>query len=303
MRVRWNLNTDTPLPPDVPAGENPPDGAVIDYFLGSATAGVVTLEIRDQADHLVRRYSSTDPVPATDPMLAIPAYWLRPAQVLSNQPGMHRFLWDLHYQPVPGVRPAYPIAAVYEDTAPEPTSPWVQPGRYTLVLSANGVTYRQALNVGMDPRVKTSSNELLEQFRLSRRLYEQWLGLAAATDRISAVRSELSDRREKAKDPELRTQIDSLIEKLQSLSGGVEGRRPDPASRLSLASATNRVRTLFNILQEADVAPTPQAIAAIADVAKDIKTLTERWQAIRDGEITAANQQLKAAGLGPIDAH
>ena len=36
IRVRWDMNTDTPLPPDFPAGENPPDGAVIDYYLQSA---------------------------------------------------------------------------------------------------------------------------------------------------------------------------------------------------------------------------------------------------------------------------
>ena len=69
LRVRWNMNTDTPLPPDEPAGENPPDGAVIDYYLGSATSGPVTLEIRDAAGQVVRRYSSTDPVPPIDPML------------------------------------------------------------------------------------------------------------------------------------------------------------------------------------------------------------------------------------------
>ena len=98
-RVRWNLNTDTPLPPDFPAGENPPDGAVINYFLNSATTGVVTLEIRDEAGQLVRKYSSADPVPPVDPMLAIPAYWL----VHRCGKARRASIPGIHYEPVPGV--------------------------------------------------------------------------------------------------------------------------------------------------------------------------------------------------------
>ena len=78
MRVRWDTNTDTPLPPDVPAGKNPPDGAVIDYFLGPGQSGEVTLEVLDAANHVVRKYSSSDPIPPIDPHLAIPKYWVRP---------------------------------------------------------------------------------------------------------------------------------------------------------------------------------------------------------------------------------
>src|SRR5205085_6140473 len=74
MRVRWNTNSDTPIPPDESAGENPPDGAAIDYYLGSGTSGVVTLEIKDAAGQTVRRYSSADPLPTPDPMLQIPQY-------------------------------------------------------------------------------------------------------------------------------------------------------------------------------------------------------------------------------------
>ena len=60
------MNTDTPLPPDEPAGENPPDGAMIDYSLGADAPGPVTLEIKDARGNLFRRYASTDPAAAAD---------------------------------------------------------------------------------------------------------------------------------------------------------------------------------------------------------------------------------------------
>ncbi|MGH8865911.1 MAG: WD40/YVTN/BNR-like repeat-containing protein, partial [Burkholderiales bacterium] len=171
LRVRWNLNTDTPLPPDVPAGENPPDGAMIDYYIGAETSGPATLEIKDADGQVVRRYSSADPLPTLDPTLNIPTYWVRPPQRLAAEPGMHRFLWDLHYAPVPGAQPEYPIAAVYRNTAPDPTGPWALPGAYTVVLTVGGKSYEQPLTLMMDPRVKTSDGDLAQQFGLSKQLY------------------------------------------------------------------------------------------------------------------------------------
>src|SRR5581483_10269092 len=101
-RVRWNVNTDTPLPPDEPTGKNPPDGAIIHYRLGAA-AGPVTLDILDDAGKLVRRYSSADKPAAVDARsLTIAVEWARPPQVLSAAAGTHRFVWDLRYPPPEG---------------------------------------------------------------------------------------------------------------------------------------------------------------------------------------------------------
>jgi photosystem II stability/assembly factor-like uncharacterized protein len=299
MRVRWNMNTDTPLPPDEPAGENPPDGAVIDYQLGSATAGPVTLEIRDAAGQVVRRYSSTDPVPTIDPMLAVPAYWVRPPKGLRGEPGLHRFLWDMHYAPIPGLRPAYPIAAVYRNTPPEPTSPWVMPGKYSVVLTVNGKSYTQPLAVQMDPRVKTPTRDLADQFKLSKQLYDNWLAFAAVADQTKAIRSQLADLRVRAKAEDLKTHIDALSQKLDGLVGA-ENPRPDPAVRVSIPSATGRLRTLFAIIQGVDLAPTPQVTAAVVELQNDAQVLITRWEALKSQDISALNQELRAAGLATI---
>ncbi|MGH7532596.1 MAG: WD40/YVTN/BNR-like repeat-containing protein, partial [Gemmatimonadales bacterium] len=123
-RWRWNRNTDTPLPPEEPAGQNPPDGAIIDYYIGGAVTGPVTLEIRNSAGQLVRRYSSADlPAPVDTVALNVPTHWLRPFQPLSGAPGMHRFVWDLHYPPPAALGAEYPIAAIDHDTPRMPRGP------------------------------------------------------------------------------------------------------------------------------------------------------------------------------------
>jgi hypothetical protein len=297
MRVRWNTNSDTPLPPEVPAGENPPDGAIIDYALAANASGTVTIEISDSAGKLVRKYSSADPVEPMDPMLAIPKYWPRPPQMLSTETGMHRFLWDMHYPPVPGIRPEYPIAAVAHNTAPAPTSPWVMPGQYTIKLTANGKTYSQPLTVKLDPRVKTPAAAIQQQFTLSKQLYDDAITLTGPIEQVRAWRSQLAH----AKQGSAADAIVAFEQKLDAVVGREAGRRgPPPQGQQPAAESLSQVRgsllSLMDQLQQADVAPTQQQVAAIAERRKAVAPAMARWQQLQ-AELATVNSQLKAAGL------
>lgn len=177
-RVRWSTYTDTPLPQEEPTGQNPPDGAIINYNLSGNVSGDVTLEIFDANGKSVRKYSSSDK-PYTIPDLNIPLYWIRPQQMLSASTGSHRFVWDLHYKPL-DTPPSFPISAVYQNTAPNPTSPWVMTGNYTVKLTVNGQVFSQPLKIQIDPRVKTSEEKLKQIHDLSLVCYEGRLKARAA---------------------------------------------------------------------------------------------------------------------------
>jgi len=170
MRIRWNMNTDTPLPPEEPAGQNPPDGAAIDIAMKSDAKTPVVIEIYDQQNKLIRKISNTDTAYAI-PALNIPLYWIRPQQMLSSKAGGQRFLWDMRYEPL-NEPVSYPMTAVKNNTAPEPTAPWVMPGVYKIKLTVNGQTTEQSLEILMDPRVKTSVKDLQRQHDLSMICYE-----------------------------------------------------------------------------------------------------------------------------------
>ncbi len=275
IRVRWDMNTDTPLPPDEPTAPNPPDGAMIDYYLGSTASGPVTLEVSDSAGKLVRRYSSDDPVQPIDPMLAVPAYWVRPPHPLSAAPGMRRFLWDMHYPPLRETRPNYPMQAILHDTAPAPSSPWVMPGTYTVKLTVNGQSYTQSLPVKIDPRVHTPLAELTQQFTLSKQLYDDIVKASAALEEIRALR-------EKSKD---NADLDAKLAALQGTLGfgrGGGGGRGTPAGGPdTLTSVNGELTTLLRLIQEADVAPTTQAATAAADRRKALAALLNRWTALK----------------------
>ena len=297
LRVRWNLNTDTPLPPDEPAGENPPDGAMIDYFLAEDSPEPVTLEIKDKAGNLVRRYSSTDKPEQPDPKkLKVPRYWIRPLQSLSAKRGMHRFLWDMHYTPIPGVEPEYPIAAIYGNTPPAPTSPWVLPGDYTVVLTANGKSYTQPLTVKMDPRVKMSAADLQTQFELSRQLSE----VRATLEPIGKTFDSLVEQLTKLKEQSLPKNVEDKLNTLNSKIKELGPPNPRPGAPPSL-HALDSVKSLFAQIQGVDAPPTDRVKAAIGDVRLQATSLTERWKNILAQDVPALDRELQASGLPLIN--
>ena len=300
-RVRWNTNTDTPLPPDVPAGQNPPDGAILNYYLGASTSGDVSLEILDSSGKLVRRYSSADPLPAPDPELSIPNYWVRPPQHLSIQPGFHRFMWDLHYAPIPGVKPEYPIAAIYKNTAPAFTSPWVMPGKYQVVLTANGQKYTRELEIVMDPRVKISTADLQQQLNLSQLVYEDLLQLQPISGQIEKLRAQIKAQRPKSPSPSDTAKLDAFSQKLDAFAGA-EGRRRRRGTQQAptLSSVRGSLFEMFSVLQDVDAAPTPQAAQAVPVLSQSTQTLLKQWEEIQKSDLPQLKSKMGITSLPQI---
>jgi hypothetical protein len=303
LRVRWDTNTDTPIPPDEPAGQNPPDGAILNYYLGTAFSGAVTLEILDSAGKLVRRYSSTDQPAPVDPMLAIPRYWLRPPQVLSNEPGVHRFIWDMHYTPLPEAEHnEYPMQAVVHNMPVAPTSPWVMPGSYTVRLTAGGQSYTQPLVVKMDPRVKTPNTGLLQQFILSMDIYTDLRSSIAVAKQLHDLRTQIAERKAHAEGEAANAiaSFDTAAAALEGETGGRFGGRRGRPGPDTLNEVNGQLTALMSSLQEADVTPTTQMLAAVTDRRRALHGLMARWTKFTQEELPALNAELKHAGLRDV---
>jgi hypothetical protein len=161
FRLRKNESHDTPLPPETPAGRNPPAGATIDYVLKSVPAGDVTLEILDRGGNVIRKFSSSDQQRKLDDTLSFPTYWLRPPPPLPKKTGMNRFVWDLRYAPPPAMAPGYSIAVAFgEDATKIPEGPLVLPGAYRARLTASGRSYTAPFEVKIDPRIRVPIDAL-----------------------------------------------------------------------------------------------------------------------------------------------
>jgi len=219
-RVRWNMNTDTPLPPEEPAGENPPDGAMIEYYLPNATNDIVQIDILNQQKEVIRTFKSNDTLYKI-PDVNIPLYWIRPQKIVSNQSGMHRLLWDMKYTPL-NLPVSYPMTAVKNNTAPDATAPWVLPGTYTVRMTIGSKTLEQPLEIKMDPRVKTALIDLQRQHQLSKACYEarkQTMNKYPQIDRKLSALFEILDNTDMAPTKTVEAAVKNTLEELQKTIG------------------------------------------------------------------------------------
>ncbi len=265
VRVRFGTNEPTPWQPELPAAENPPNGAVIDYFLPRDVSGDVTMQILDGTGHIVRSYSSADsvldPDPAVDPAgydrvcrqkptathCGLPLYWPAAQQRLSPRAGLHRFLWDMRYQPVtnPNVREAGDVdatGAVPHRSELSARAPWAPPGPYVVRLKAGTDSMSQLLTLRLDPRVKISAVALRQLTALSREMYD-----------LATV----------------------------SYAAHVQARTVDDSLAAALQRSSNTALNAAMVMQDADVAPTAAQIAACGRARTHVNQMMARWNRLK----------------------
>ena len=301
-RVQRNTNTDTPIPPDEPAGANPPDGAILDYYLPRAASSSVTLEILDSRDQLVRRFSSTDQPPQSESDLQkqlIPLYWIRPFKALSTDAGTHRWVWDLHYPTPTATRHEYPISAVPHDTPWTPLGATALPGNYKVRLTAGGKTYTAALTVKMDPRVKAASGALEKKFQAETRIALLVSQTSEAVLRASSVRDQ-TQKLEKDPNPAIKDALQAFQTKLASLLGGSVGFFAPPSDEVTLTRVNGQANNLYAQLWPVDAAPTYSQTEAMGKIEHDAAGVIERWNEFKASDLPAFNRRLHDAHLAEI---
>jgi photosystem II stability/assembly factor-like uncharacterized protein len=322
LRVRFATNDPTPWPPEVPAGENPPPGALIDYYVPT-NAGAVKLEILDAAHKVVRSYSSENQVvrgtdPAMDPAkyntlcqqnpslpdCGLPLYWAAPQMLISTQAGVHRFNWDMRFDPIAdeggrgggggsnGAVPHRTYAAV--------NAPWAPPGNYTVRLTVGGKTFTQPIVVKLDPRVKTPAAGLAQLATLTRQGYDEAVTTHAAYESARALSAELA-KLSGNDAAAFKVRVDSLAP--AAVAGGRGGRggfgrggNPGAAARPTLESASTASLAAVMAMQAADVTPTANEVAAVAKAHTEASDAMRRWTALKTTGLAALNAKLKAAG-------
>jgi hypothetical protein len=302
-RIRRSVHTDTPIPQEEPMGENPPDGAIINYYLQS-DASEVALEVFDRSNKLVRRFSSADkPEQVNENQLPYPSYWFRPPQVLSTKAGMQRFVWDMHYAPPEGFPRSHPISAIYRNTPTVPMGPAILPGDYTVKLTVNGKSYTQPLTVRIDPRVATPPEGIQKMFDVSFGSYEGIRKIRAAQAEIRGLRAQLQSIKQQAGQTAVANEINDLDKKAAALDGGASGAGrggfagAGGGGEPSLARVAAELNAIMGTAEGADAQPTTQLTVAYTESQKTLGNLLARWNEIKSREVVSLNDRLQQANL------
>ena len=220
VRVRRNVNQDTPFPPEVPHALNPPEGALIYYYLGTKPVGEVTLDVLDASGAVVRHLSSA-PVPpvAEAARPPEPNFWLAVPQPLPTALGVNRATWDLRYDAPPAFSHSFEINANPGLTPPTPDGPLALPGTYTVRLAVDGKAYASTVTVTNDPRSLASRIALAAQARLQMKLYRGMREAWDAYQQAAALRAALAADTAAGVNADVAQTAKALLARLDSVAG------------------------------------------------------------------------------------
>ena len=305
IRVRRNVNGDTPIPPEIPHADNPPLGAIIDYYLGTKPAGIITLEILDAAGTAVRHLSSAPIPPLPDPPQAVPDYWLEKPRPMPVEIGTNRITWNIRHDNPPAFSHNYAqvMGAMPGDTPASPEGPLALPGVYTVKLTVDGKTYNQKLTVKNDPRSPAPAADLRAQHDLQMKLYDS---IALAWDgyqQVAAMRAAVAAIPRENLPADVTAAIAAFDAKLAATGGSAAGGRgrggaggmgaPGGAAPTPNFAALNGslIRQL-ETLDFGDMAPNEPMTKAFAAGRADLRAAVKSWLTVSTQDRAAFNDVL-----------
>ena len=198
-------------------------------------------------------------------------YWFKPEEPLSAAPGMHRFLWDVRYSAPPVAQPGYSMFTVAgRDVPREPSGPQALPGRYQVRLTVDGKSYTQPFKLTMDPRVKTTPQDLEKQFSLELKLVQALQQANRAVEDIHAA----------AQAGKISADDEKKLAGARRRRGEAESEGP-PGQQPALAQVIGNLSQLIVNIDSADAAPTTQALQAAEKGLTQTHDLLKQWEALK----------------------
>ncbi len=303
VRVRRDENQDTPLPPEAPAGKNPPDGAILNYFLPANSSGDIQLEIYDADEKLVQSFSSATMPKEPEETPFVAAYWIGHQQPPSKTAGMHRFVWNLRYADPRAMHPQspynYPIAAIVGSTPLPPQGPLVLPGKYEVRLKAGGQVFRQPLEVKMDPRVAAVRNELQSSLELQLKISALLGKNFEAHQQAKELRERLADLMKRPKEDPVAVAAKALEVKVAELAGEATPILETPKTA-SFNAVNDTLTALMALVDGADFAPSEESFAAYRRICKGSNEAFAAWQELKNKDLAALNTLLGKSNLAAL---
>jgi len=311
VRMRRNVNADTPFPPEVPHALNPPDGVVVYYSLAAQPRGDITLDVLDAAGHVIRHMSSAPVAPVADAAHPPePNFWVATPHPMPTAVGLNRVNWDLRYDAPPAFHHTFEINANPGLTPASPEGPLALPGVYTFRLTVNGRSYTQMAAVVNDPRESVPMSALRAQhallLRLDGGLGASWNGYQQASALRTAVARAAASS---APGPSDVTASASTLEaQLDSVAGNPDAppvfrfapaAHPPAPTFVSVNGALSRALTAQD---NGDMAPTSASLAGTAKLCHDLGAVQTRWERVRTAGLAAYNAVLARHGMAAVRA-
>jgi photosystem II stability/assembly factor-like uncharacterized protein len=298
--IEWRYTSGGPT---AGAGQNPPAGAAIHYFLKQKPTGDVTLEIQDAQGRSVRTLTSKKKTLDASYEWEVEEADSDPRKPdLEVEPGVHVAIWDLRWAG------AEKIKGGKLDAGEPKTGPLVLPGTYKATLTVDGESKSATMVVKQDPRLTVPAADLASQVSLALSVRDDITRLTHMVDRLRSVATQARERVGLLKDNPKMAALAKASTALAAKCNALEGDLHNPKAEvvydiLAMQGGTklySRISPLLSWIIEGDGAPTQGALDVYAEQQKELRAYEERFKTIVDVDLAEVNRLAASLGLGFI---
>jgi photosystem II stability/assembly factor-like uncharacterized protein len=284
-----------PVRGNMAVGENPPSGAVLDYWLKEAPKEEIKLEILDTKGNVIRKFSSKKPKQEASGEEENP-FRRRGGESIPAEKGLNRFVWDFRYEPATKV----PGLVVWGGSG---AGPLAVPGKYEAKLTVAGKAYTEPLEVKEDPRVPVTQADLEKQFALSLKIRDRLSEAHKAVNEMKEVQAQIATLKKHAgDDPKAKPVIsaaDDLNKKIESIEAGLvqlKSKSGEDSLNFPIMPA-DQLQALLATVDSADTAPTAQSYTVYDRLNGEITPPLEQWDEARKKDVPNLNKEATKAGI------
>ena len=292
------------------AGENPPQGVIIYYWLNETPSTPIELAIFDNENNEIKRFTSkpitgelngdgeNSNADATGAEEKTTDKEADPNAILPAKAGLNRFVWDMRYPEatkVPG--------DLTTESAIGATGARASTGNYIVQLTVVDTTETECFNISADPRVDATQEDLDAQFALWQQIRDKVDETHQAINKLRKIRKQLDMWTEQANDNEqVTTAAKAINDKLTAIEDElIQTKAATAGDRLRMPMKLNtKLIGLISIVAAADAKPTKQA----HDVYGHLRTQIDDQLALLDGiigdDLAAFNDLVLAANITPV---
>jgi hypothetical protein len=277
-----------------PVGDNPPPGAIIDYYFKTAPKEEVSLEILDSSGKVVRHLSSKEKKESEQPP-EWPDRVERPKTIPANE-GMNRFAWDLRYDDpiqIPG--------AFYSGVGPRGSL--APPGDYQVKLTVGGKSQTAPLHLAIDPRTKGAEADVQKQFTLATQINDCMSRLHQAVNEIRDLRSQIQTLHKRfGDDPRLKPALsaaDDLDHKMSEIEQKlIQVNMKGSEGNLAFPDMLNeRFETFSHTIELGDTEPTKPQLDVFQTLNTQLEEQLRKWAQLKDQDVPRVSEVIKQANL------
>jgi len=278
------------------AGQNPPDGVIVYYYLQEKPEGEITLTFLDTEGKEIKTFSSEEKKQEQTEGEETGAGSKKKDEKkkelrVPKETGTNRFVWNTRYPDPVKIEGS-------EDSEYAVEGPFAPPGTYQVRLNAGDETPGASFQILKDPHIEASQEDLQTQFELLMAIRNKISAAHEAINTIRSLRQQVSEWEHRTKGHNAHESVESLSKQIKQQFSTIEAellqtKAKDPLDVLDFPVTLNaKFMYLFYVVASAYTGPTQQAQHVFADLSTRLDAQLQALHELITTDVAKLNKLL-----------